>query len=60
MFILLREDRSLSHPTGWVKIGKFKTLEQAARKAKTRELMMRWQYGENNPDRQWHCIDLAE
>jgi hypothetical protein len=60
MFILLREDRSPSHPTGWVPVGKFKTLEQAEHKAKTRELMMRWAYSEKNPDRQYHCIEVVE
>ena len=58
MFILLREDRN--HPTGWVQVGKFKTLEQAQHKAKTRELMMAWQYSERNSDRQYHCIEFVE
>lgn len=43
MFTLLREDRSPSHPTGWVAVGKYKTVKQAEAKAKQRELMMAWQ-----------------
>ena len=57
MFVLLREDRSPSHPTGWVPVGKFKTAEQAEAKATRRELMMQWQYSEKNPDRQYRCIE---
>lgn len=57
MFILSREDRSPSHPTGWVKIGKFATMEQAKTKETQRESMMRWQYSDKNPDRQYHCIE---
>lgn len=60
MFLLSREDRSPSHLTGWVQVGKFKTLAQAEAKAKSRELLMRWQYGNNNPDRQYHCIEECE
>lgn len=60
MFILSREDRSPSHPTGWVALGKFKTLAQAEAKAKNRESLMRWQYSDKNPDRQYHCIETVE
>jgi hypothetical protein len=60
MFILSREDRSPSHPTGWVKIDKFKTLAQAEAKASRRELLMRWQFSDENPDRQYHCIETVE
>lgn len=60
MFTLLREDRSPSHPTGWVTVGKYKTVKQAEAKAKQRELMMAWQYSPNNPNRQYHCIEEGE